>query len=139
MSSTGAGVAVYTGVFDPVHLGHLDVIRRGSDIFERLVVGVGINPEKSPLFAPEERVELLRRVVMPFANVQVLPFDGLAVRFVREVGARIMLRAIEASRPKARYGVTSLARFAKWAKWLLTDRMADAMIRRRYGITRGAQ
>jgi NAD(P)-dependent dehydrogenase (short-subunit alcohol dehydrogenase family) len=50
--------------------------------------------------------------------------------------ARIMLQAIEAPRPKARYGVTSLARFAKWAKWLLTDRMADALIRRRYGITR---
>jgi len=92
--STGVGVAVYTGVFDPVHLGHLDVIRRGSGIFERLVVGVGINPEKAPLFTPEERVELLRRVVMPFHNVQVLPFDGLAVRFVREVGARIMLRGL---------------------------------------------
>jgi NAD(P)-dependent dehydrogenase (short-subunit alcohol dehydrogenase family) len=52
--------------------------------------------------------------------------------------AHIMLQAIEAPRPKARYGVTSLARFAKWAKWLLTDSMADAMIRRRYGITREA-
>jgi hypothetical protein len=49
-----------------------------------------------------------------------------------------MLQAIDAPHPKARYGVTSLARFAKWAKWLLTDRMADAMIRRRYGITREA-
>ncbi len=88
------GIAVYTGVFDPVHLGHLDVIRRGSAIFQRLVVGVGINPEKMPLFMPEERVELLRRVVAPFPNVEVLPFDGLAVRFVREVGARIMLRGL---------------------------------------------
>ena len=50
--------------------------------------------------------------------------------------ARVMLEAIEASRPKARYGVTSLATFAKWAKWLLTDSAADRMIRRRYGITR---
>src|SRR5579864_1151976 len=94
--STGAnhGVAVYTGVFDPVHLGHLDVIRRGSDIFERLVVGVGINPEKTPLFTPEERLDLLRRVVVPFPNVEVRPFDGLAVRFVRDVGARIILRGL---------------------------------------------
>jgi pantetheine-phosphate adenylyltransferase len=92
--SAGAGLAVYTGVFDPAHLGHLDVIRRGSSIFERLVVGVGINPEKSPLLTPEERVELLRRVVQPFRNVEVLPFAGLAVRFVREVGARIMLRGL---------------------------------------------
>jgi pantetheine-phosphate adenylyltransferase len=88
------GAAVYTGVFDPVHLGHLDVIRRGSEIFDRLVVGVGINPEKAPLFSPDERVELLRQVVASFRNVEVLPFDGLAVRFVREVGARIMLRGL---------------------------------------------
>jgi len=93
-TGTGHGVAVYTGVFDPVHLGHLDVIRRGSAIFDRLVVGIGINPEKSPLFTSEERVDLLRREVMPFRNVQVLPFDGLAVLFVRELGARIMLRGI---------------------------------------------
>jgi pantetheine-phosphate adenylyltransferase len=93
-TSLSHGVAVYTGVFDPVHLGHLDVIRRGSGIFDRLVVGVGINPEKSPFFTPEERVGLLRQVVAPFANVEVRTFDGLAVRFVREVGARIMLRGI---------------------------------------------
>ena len=68
------GVAVYTGVFDPVHLGHLDVIRRGSAIFQRLVVGVGINPEKMSLFAPDERVELLQQVVAPFPNVHsVIP------------------------------------------------------------------
>jgi pantetheine-phosphate adenylyltransferase len=70
------------------------VIRRGSDIFQRLVVGVGINPEKMPLFTSDERVELLRRVVAPFPNVEVRPFDGLAVRFVRDVGARIMLRGL---------------------------------------------
>jgi pantetheine-phosphate adenylyltransferase len=93
-ASRGHHVAVYTGVFDPVHLGHLDVIRRGSTIFDRLVVGVGVNPEKSSLFTTEERVELLQEVVAPFRNVEVRPFDGLAVRFVREVGARIMLRGI---------------------------------------------
>jgi pantetheine-phosphate adenylyltransferase len=86
--------AVYTGVFDPVHLGHLDVIRRGSQVFDRLIVGAGINPEKSPFFTLEERVHLLRRVAAPFANVEVRPFDGLAVRFVREIGARIMLRGL---------------------------------------------
>jgi pantetheine-phosphate adenylyltransferase len=87
-------VAVYTGVFDPVHLGHLDVIRRGSHIFGTLVVGVGVNPEKSPFFTPEERAALVRRVVAPFPNVEVRTFNGLAVRFVREVGARIMLRGL---------------------------------------------
>ncbi len=86
--------AVYTGEFDPIHLGHLDVIRRGSRIFDSLVVGVGINPEKSPFFTLEERAALVRRVVAPFPNVEVRTFSGLAVRFVREVGARIMLRGL---------------------------------------------
>ncbi len=80
-------IAVYPGMFDPVHLGHLDVIERGSRIFDRLVVGVGINPEKAPFFALEERVELVRKVVASFGNVTVKPFTGLAVAFARQVGA----------------------------------------------------
>src|SRR5262245_20202625 len=86
--------AVYTGVFDPIHLGHLDVIGRSSRLFDRLVVGVGINPEKGSFFSLEERVELVRAVVVPYSNVEVQPFTGLAVRFVREVNARIMLRGL---------------------------------------------
>jgi pantetheine-phosphate adenylyltransferase len=86
--------AVYTGSFDPITFGHVDIIRRGSQIFTRLVVGVGINPEKAPFFAPEERVALVKRVVAPFPNVEVIPFTGLAVHFVRQVGARIMLRGL---------------------------------------------
>jgi pantetheine-phosphate adenylyltransferase len=87
-------IAVYTGVFDPAHLGHLDVIRRGSGLFDRLVVGVGNNPEKTSFFSVDERVELVGRIVKPFANVEVRPFTGLAVRFVRQVGARVMLRGL---------------------------------------------
>lgn len=87
-------IAVYTGTFDPIHLGHMDVIRRGSRLFDRLVIGVGVNPEKEPFFTDEERVELVRRVVGPFQNVEVRAFHGLAVRFVREVGARVMLRGL---------------------------------------------
>jgi pantetheine-phosphate adenylyltransferase len=86
--------AVYTGSFDPITVGHLDIIRRGSQIFERLVVGVGINPEKPTFFSLDERVDLVRRVVEPFPNVEVMPFTGLAVHFVREVKARIMLRGL---------------------------------------------
>jgi pantetheine-phosphate adenylyltransferase len=93
-TTTDPGIAVYTGVFDPVHLGHLDVIRRGSKIFDRLVVGVGINPEKSALFTIEERVQLVKRVASTLANVEVRPFSGLAVKFVRQMGARIMLRGL---------------------------------------------
>lgn len=87
-------IAVYTGVFDPVHLGHLDVIRRGSRLFDRLLVGVGINPDKAPFFEIEERVQLLQRVTKSIANVEVRPFTGLAVRFVRDAGARVMLRGL---------------------------------------------
>src|SRR5262245_7344969 len=84
--------AVYTGVFDPIHLGHLDVIRRGSRIFDRLVVGG--NPGNTSSSTVRELAALVRRVVAPFPNVEVQTFDGLAVRFVREAGARIMLRGL---------------------------------------------
>jgi len=87
-------IAVCPGTFDPVHLGHLDIIRRGAQIFDKLVVGVGINPDKAPLFSAEERLSMLRSVCKPFANVEVQAFDGLAVRFVRAMGARIMIRGI---------------------------------------------
>jgi pantetheine-phosphate adenylyltransferase len=93
-SGNNLRIAVYPGVFDPVHLGHLDMIQRGSRLFDRLVVGVGINPDKAPFFTVDERVALLKRVVAPYANVEVKPFTGLAVHFVRQVGARIMLRGL---------------------------------------------
>ncbi len=93
-SASAPRVAVYTGVFDPAHLGHLDIIERGSRLFDRLVVGVGINPDKTSLFTVEERVDLLRRVVKRFPNVEIEPFTELAVRFVKQVGARIMLRGL---------------------------------------------
>ena len=87
-------VAVYTGVFDPVHFGHLDVIRRGSRLFDRFVVGVGINPEKTPFFSLEERVGLLKQVCADLKNVDVMPFTGLAVQFVRQISAKVMFRGL---------------------------------------------
>lgn len=86
--------AVYAGSFDPVSLGHQDIITRGARLFERLTVGVGINPEKSPLFTPQERVDLLQRLLKPFPNVEVACFEGLAVNFVRRCGAAVMLRGL---------------------------------------------
>jgi pantetheine-phosphate adenylyltransferase len=87
-------VAVYTGTFDPVHLGHLDIITRGSRLFDRLIVGVGINPDKSPFFTMEERVKLIRTVVGHLPNVTVKGFKGLAVSFVRQEGAGVLLRGL---------------------------------------------
>ena len=86
--------AVYTGTFDPIHQGHLDIIRRGSQIFDELIVGVGINPDKAPWFSLEERVDLARKVTQEFPNVTVEGFEGLAVHFVRRRGARVMLRGL---------------------------------------------
>ena len=86
--------AVYTGSFDPLTLGHLDIIRRGSKICERLTVGIGINPDKTPLFTPDERVELIQDTVAEFGNVEVKCFRGLAVDFVQECGAAVMLRGV---------------------------------------------
>ena len=93
-SNLSPRVAVYTGTFDPVHYGHLDIIERGSKLFDRLIVGVGINPDKKTLFTIEERVKLIETVAREWPNVEVQSFEGLAVRFVRDSGARIMLRGL---------------------------------------------
>ena len=87
-------VAVYTGSFDPITLGHLDVIGRASRIFGTIVVGVGINPDKHPLFSLEERVDLVKAAIAEFGNVRVELFSGLSVAFVREQGARVLLRGV---------------------------------------------
>ncbi len=87
-------VAVYTGTFDPITLGHLNVIQRGARLFESLIVGVGINTKKEPLFTSEERVDLVRRVCRPLVNVEIRTFSGLAVEFVRGCHARVMVRGV---------------------------------------------
>ena len=70
------------------------MIQRGSQLFDKLIVGVGINPEKNELFTIDERVQLVQQASAELPNVEVRPFTGLAVRFVREVGSRIMLRGL---------------------------------------------
>jgi pantetheine-phosphate adenylyltransferase len=86
--------AVFTGTFDPLTLGHLDVIRRGRILFEHLVVGIGVNPNKASLFDVNERVELARHVVQPYPNVSVESFEGLTVNYVRRIGAQVILRGL---------------------------------------------
>jgi pantetheine-phosphate adenylyltransferase len=93
-SSESSRTAVYTGSFDPITLGHLDVIERASRIFDRIVVGVGINPDKQPLFSLEDRVRLVRESLDGLENVAVELFSGLSVAFVREQGARVLLRGV---------------------------------------------
>lgn len=86
--------AVYTGSFDPITLGHVNVIERSSRFFDRLVVGIGINVDKSSLFTLDERVELVRQTTRGFPNVEVRTFSGLAVEFVRACKARVMIRGV---------------------------------------------
>jgi pantetheine-phosphate adenylyltransferase len=86
--------AVYVGSFDPMTLGHEDIIRRGAGIFERLTVGIGVNPDKKALMPPEERLQIARQVLEPLDNVHVECFEGLAVDFVRQCGAAVMLRGV---------------------------------------------
>jgi pantetheine-phosphate adenylyltransferase len=92
MTQSDSRIAVYTGSFDPITLGHLSVIQRSSRLVDRLIVGIGINLEKPPLFSPEERVELVKRAVQSLPNVKP-SFAGLAVAFVRS-GARVMIRGV---------------------------------------------
>ena len=94
MSNSDSRLAVYTGSFDPITLGHLNVIERSSRLVDKLIVGVGINLEKQPLFTPDERVDLVRRTTERLGNVEVQQFAGLAVRFVRDCGARVMIRGV---------------------------------------------
>ena len=94
MSTLDARIAVYTGSFDPITLGHLSVIERASRLFDRLVVGIGMNVEKPPLLLPEERVDLVAQTVAHLPNVEVRSFSGLAVHFVRACQSKIMVRGV---------------------------------------------
>jgi pantetheine-phosphate adenylyltransferase len=87
-------IAVYPGSFDPITLGHLNVMDRASKLFDRLIVGVGVNIEKLTLFSAEERMQLMRDATAHLENVEIRTFNGLAVAFVKQCGARIMIRGV---------------------------------------------
>jgi pantetheine-phosphate adenylyltransferase len=88
--------ALYPGTFDPPTNGHLDLIQRGSKLFEHLTVAILKNPVKNPLFTVDERVEMLRESTKALGNVSVATFDGLMVEFARHLGATAVLRGIRA-------------------------------------------
>jgi pantetheine-phosphate adenylyltransferase len=94
MNDLSCRVAVYPGSFDPITLGHLNVVDRASRLFDRLIVGIGVNIEKRPMFDPQERVELVRAATSHLANVEIRVFTGLAVQFVQECGAKVMVRGV---------------------------------------------
>ena len=89
-------IAVYPGSFDPVTNGHLDIITRGSKIFDKLIVGVLVNVDKKGLFDIEERVELIKRVTKHLDNVEVVSFNGLLINFMKQYNANVILKGLRA-------------------------------------------
>jgi pantetheine-phosphate adenylyltransferase len=94
MTKSDSRVAVYTGSFDPITLGHLNVIERAARLVDRLIVGIGVNTEKAALFSPVEREELVAAATSHIGNVDIRSFSTLAVEFVRQCGARVMVRGV---------------------------------------------
>ena len=91
-------IGLYPGTFDPITLGHADIIRRGAKLVDRLIVGVTTNPSKDPMFAPEERIDMVRAEVgrLKIGNVEVEGFNALLVKYARKIGATELIRGLRA-------------------------------------------
>ncbi|MEP2235318.1 MAG: pantetheine-phosphate adenylyltransferase [Alteripontixanthobacter sp.] len=91
-------IGIYPGTFDPITLGHADIIRRGSKLVDRLVLGVTTNPSKNPMFSTEERLAMVEREVaaMGLNNVEVVGFNALLVKFARKQNANVIIRGLRA-------------------------------------------
>jgi len=91
-------IGVYPGTFDPITLGHLDIIRRGAKLVDRLIIGVTTNPSKNPMFTPHERMAMVRREVdlLGIDNVEVIGFNALLMSFAEHQGASVIVRGLRA-------------------------------------------
>lgn len=89
-------VAIYPGSFDPITNGHLDIITRGSKVFDKLIVGVLVNVDKVGLFPIKERVDLIKKVTKHLENVEVVSFNGLLVDLAKKNNARVILKGLRA-------------------------------------------
>jgi pantetheine-phosphate adenylyltransferase len=89
-------IGVYPGTFDPVTLGHMDIIRRGAKLVDRLIIGVATNPSKSPMFSLAERKAQVTRECSDIANVEVVEFDALLMKFAEDQGASMIVRGLRA-------------------------------------------
>lgn len=86
--------AIYPGTFDPITYGHIDLVKRFSKMFDKIIVAVAASQRKSPILSLKKRLELTKIVLAPYSNVEVLGFDGLAIDFARQKNARIILRGL---------------------------------------------
>lgn len=91
-------IGIYPGTFDPITLGHADIIRRGSKLVDRLIIGVTTNPSKNPMFTPEERMAMVRREVDNYGigNVSVTGFNALLMKFAEKQNASVIVRGLRA-------------------------------------------
>lgn len=94
MAQSDMHIAVYTGSFDPITLGHMNVIERCSRLVGRLVIGIGVNIDKQSLFSVDERIALVREATAELNNIEIHSFDGLAVDFVSDCRSRVMVRGV---------------------------------------------
>jgi pantetheine-phosphate adenylyltransferase len=96
-SRIGGRIGVYPGTFDPITLGHLDIIRRGAHLVDRLVIGVTTNPSKEPMFSLPERLEMVRREISDVpGTIEVVEFDSLLMDFAEAQGAAMIIRGLRA-------------------------------------------
>lgn len=98
MSGNGERIGVYPGTFDPVTLGHADIIRRGAKLVDRLIIGITTNPSKDPMFTPDERIAMLEREIerLGLDNVEVKGFNALLMKFAEREGATVIVRGLRA-------------------------------------------
>jgi pantetheine-phosphate adenylyltransferase len=87
-------IAVYPGSFDPITNGHLDIIKRGAKVFDKIIVAVLVNVDKKYLFESEERVELIKKVTSGIENIEVRSFNGLLVNFLKECNTNVILKGL---------------------------------------------
>ncbi|NVE93710.1 pantetheine-phosphate adenylyltransferase [Altererythrobacter lutimaris] len=95
---TAPKIGIYPGTFDPITLGHADIIRRGSKLVDKLIIGVTTNPSKNPMFSTEERFAMVEREValLGLDNVEVTGFNALLVKFAKKEGATVLIRGLRA-------------------------------------------
>ena len=98
VATIGDRIGVYPGTFDPITLGHADIIRRGAKLVDRLIIGVTTNPSKNPMFTPDERIAMVQREVaaLGLENVSVVGFNALLMKFAEKQGANVIVRGLRA-------------------------------------------